>query len=230
MAALDLRPLPVTRGPGRRLPQLILGLVLYGTSMAMQVRGGLGLQPWDVLHEGVTIQTPLSFGLVTAVTGVVVLLLWIPLRQRPGVGTVANVVVIAVAVDVALALIPAADGWPARIGLMVGGIVANGVATAAYVGARLGPGPRDGLMTGLAARTGGSIRLVRTGLEVVVLVTGWLLGGTVGIGTVLYALAIGPLTQAFLPWFAVRQPGRCRRRGRPAATVAPPSPTPPAPM
>lgn len=220
MAVLDLRPLPVTRNPGRRVPQLLAGLVLYGTSMAMQVRAALGLNPWDVLHEGVTMHTPLSFGLVTAITGVVVLLAWIPLHQRPGVGTVANVVVIAVAVDVALALIPAPAGLPWRIALLVGGIVLNGVATAAYVGARLGPGPRDGLMTGLAARTGGSLRLVRTGLEIVVLAVGWLLGGTVGIGTVLYALAIGPLTQAFLPWFAVGQ-AQCRRRGRRAAMAAP---------
>jgi uncharacterized membrane protein YczE len=133
-----------------------------------------------------------------------VLLLWIPLRQRPGVGTVANVVVIAAVVDVALALLPAPDALVARIGLLAGGVVLNGVATAAYVGARLGPGPRDGLMTGLSARTGRSVRLVRTCIEVAVLACGWLLGGTVGLGTVLYALAIGPLTQAFLPLFAVR--------------------------
>ncbi|MGE3286880.1 MAG: YitT family protein [Pseudonocardia sp.] len=222
MAPVDLQPLPVSHDPWRRLPQLLAGLALYGTSMATQVRAGLGLQPWDVLHEGVTMQTPLSFGAVTAVTGVLVLLLWIPLRQRPGVGTVANVVVIAVVVDLALALIPAAHGWLARGALMVGGIVLNGVATAAYVGARLGPGPRDGLMTGLAARTGRSIRLVRTGIEVTVLATGWLLGGTVGIGTVLYALAIGPLTQAFLPWLAVagnRSPGPDQRPDRRGATA-----------
>lgn len=204
MAVVDLRPIPVTRDPGRRLPQLVGGLLLYGTSMAMQIRSGLGLNPWDVLHEGLAEQTPLSFGVVTAITGAVVLLLWIPLRQRPGIGTVANVLVIAVAVDVALALLPAPEPLAARIALLVGGVVLNGVATAAYVGARLGPGPRDGLMTGLAARTGRSVRLVRTGIEVVVLGCGWLLGGTVGVGTVLYALAIGPLTQAFLPFFAVR--------------------------
>ena len=204
MAAVDLHPLPVILHPVRRIPQLLLGLALYGTSMAMQIRGALGLNPWDVLHEGLTAQTPLTFGLVTALTGIVVLLLWIPLRQRPGVGTVANVLVIAVAVDVALALLPAPTGLPAQIALMVGGIVLNGVATAAYVGARLGPGPRDGLMTGLAARTGWSLRLVRTGIEITVLAIGWLLGGTVGVGTVLYALAIGPLTQAFLPALAVR--------------------------
>jgi len=204
MAVIDLRPLPVTRDPARRLPQLLVGLALYGTSMALQIRGTLGLNPWDVLHEGLAAQTPLSFGVVTAVTGAAVLLLWIPLRQRPGVGTVANVVVIAVSVDVALALIPEPSELWARVAMLVGGIVLNGVATAAYVGARLGPGPRDGLMTGLAARTGWSIRLVRTGIEIVVLGAGWLLGGTVGVGTLGYALAIGPLTQAFLPFLVVR--------------------------
>jgi uncharacterized membrane protein YczE len=204
VATVDLRQLPVTRNPVRRIPQLLAGLVLYGTSMAMQIRGALGLNPWDVLHEGLTKQTPLSFGLITAVTGVAVLLAWIPLRQRPGLGTVANVLVIAIVVDIALFLIPPVSGLGPRVGLMVGGIVLNGIATAAYVGARLGPGPRDGLMTGLAARTGWSIRLVRTGLEVTVLAVGWLLGGTVGVGTLLYALAIGPLTQAFLPLFTVR--------------------------
>jgi uncharacterized membrane protein YczE len=197
MAVVDLHPLPVTRDPGRRLPQLLAGLALYGTSMAMQVRATLGLNPWDVLHEGITEHTPLSFGLVTAVTGAVVLLLWIPLRQRPGIGTVANVVVIAVSVDAALALLPTPTSLPARIALLLGGVLLNGVASAAYIGARLGPGPRDGLMTGLAARTGWSIRLVRTGIELSVLVLGWLLGGTVGAGTVLY-------TQAFLPYLTVR--------------------------
>ena len=205
MAVVELTPIPVSRNPGRRLPQLLAGLVLYGTSMALQIRSGLGLNPWDVLHEGLAERTPLSFGLITAITGVVVLLLWIPLRQRPGVGTVANVLVIAVAVDVALAVLPTPDGLVARIAMLVGGVVLNGVATASYVGARLGPGPRDGLMTGLAARTGRSVRLVRTGIEVVVLAAGWMLGGTAGVGTVFYALAIGPLTQAFLPLFAVRE-------------------------
>jgi uncharacterized membrane protein YczE len=204
VAVVDLHPIPVTRNPGRRLPQLFCGLALYAVSMAMQIRSGLGLNPWDVLHEGLTRQTPLSFGVITAITGVIVLLLWIPLCQRPGVGTVANVVVIAAIVDVALAVLTAPEGLVARIALLVGGVLLNGVATAAYVGARLGPGPRDGLMTGLSARTGRSVRLVRTCIEVVVLGCGWLLGGTVGVGTVFYALAIGPLTQAFLPFFAVR--------------------------
>lgn len=204
MAAVDLRPLPVRLRPGRRLPQLFAGLASYGISMAMQVRSGLGLNPWDVLHEGLELRTPLSFGVITAIVGVVVLLLWIPLRERPGLGTVANVLVIAVVVDVALAVIPHPDVLAGQVGLLVGGIVLNGLATACYVGARLGPGPRDGLMTGLARRTGRSVRWVRTGIEVTVLAAGWLLGGTVGIGTVLYALAIGPLTQAFLPWVVVR--------------------------
>ena len=207
MATVDLRPLPVTAAPARRLPQLFGGLVLYGTSMAMQLRATLGLDPWDVFHQGVARHLPVTFGTVVAITGVAVLLLWIPLRQRPGIGTVANVIVIAVSVDVALALIAEPTGLPARIALLVAGIVLNGVASAAYIGARLGPGPRDGLMTGLAARTGWSIRLVRTGIELTVLATGWLLGGTVGVGTVIYALAIGPLTQAFLPWFAVSPRG-----------------------
>lgn len=202
--AIDLRPLPVACNPARRIPQLVAGLTLFGTSLAMQIRATLGLNPWNVLHEGLTLQTPLSFGQATAATGLAVLLLWIPLRQRPGIGTLANVLVVAVVVDIALALIAAPTSLPARIALMVGGILLNGVASAAYIGARLGPGPRDGLMTGLAVRTGRSLRLARTGLEVTVVAVGWLLGGTVGVGTLLFALSIGPLTQAFLPYVAVR--------------------------
>ncbi|WP_232661518.1 membrane protein YczE [Pseudonocardia sp. TRM90224] len=204
MAVIDLRPIPFTRDPARRFPQLLGGLVLYGTSMALMIRSTLGLNPWDVFHEGLTRITPLSFGVITAITGIFVLLLWIPLKQRPGIGTVANVLVIAGAVDLALWLVPVAEGLVWRIVMLVAGVVLNALATAAYVGARLGPGPRDGLMTGLHARTGWSVRLVRTGIELAVLAAGWLLGGTVGVGTVLYALAIGPLTQAFLPLVAVR--------------------------
>ena len=195
--------------PARRFPQLLLGLALYGTSMAMMTRAGLGLNPWDVLHEGLTERTGLTFGTIVAIASVGVLLFWIPLRQRPGIGTVANIVVISFTVDLVRAFLPEQHtlGW--QITLMLGGIVLNALATAAYVGARLGPGARDGLMTGLAARTGRSVRLVRTGIEVVVLATGWLLGGTAGVGTVLYAVAIGPLTQAFLPlvtWRGKRPP------------------------
>ena len=193
-------------GLGRRLPQLLLGLALYGFSMAMMVRAGLGLNPWDVLHQGLTRYLPLSFGTVTVVVGIVVLLLWIPLRQWPGLGTVANVFVIGVAVDSGLALLSAPDHLASRIALLLGGIGLNGLAGAIYIGSQLGPGPRDGLMTGLAARTGASIRLIRTGIELSVLGIGFLLGGTVGVGTVLYAVSIGPLVQLFLPWVAVRLP------------------------
>ena len=207
MATLDLTPVTVARRPVARVTQLIAGLVLYGASMAGMVRARLGLDPWDVLHQGLAPRLGCSFGAVTALTGVVVLLAWIPLRQRPGLGTVANVVVIAVAVDATLAWIPspAALGW--RIALMLGGVLLNGLATACYVGARLGPGPRDGLMTGLHARTGWSVRRVRIGIELTVLATGWLLGGTVGVGTVVYALAIGPLAQLMLPWLVYRPAG-----------------------
>ncbi|MBB4686666.1 membrane protein YczE [Amycolatopsis jiangsuensis] len=199
MAVIDLSPLPLRRAPVRRGAQLFGGLALYGASMAMLTRAHLGLDPWDVLHEGLTKITGLSFGTVTAIASVFVLLLWIPLRQRPGIGTVANVVVIAVTVDAIRAVLPDQHVLAWQIVLLVGGVVLNAVATAVYVGTRLGPGPRDGLMTGLTARTGWSVRLVRTGIEVTVLAVGWLLGGTAGLGTVLYALTIGPLTQVLLP-------------------------------
>ncbi|MFF5172122.1 YitT family protein [Micromonospora sp. NPDC000089] len=190
--------------PARRLSQLYAGLVLYGLSMALMIRSELGLDPWDVFHQGVARQTHLSFGTVTILTGAVVLLLWLPLRQRPGLGTISNVLVIGLVVDGAAALLPAGLPLGVRIGLLVVGIVANGAATGLYLGARLGPGPRDGLMTGLVARRPGwSIRLVRTSIEVTVLALGWLLGGTVGLGTVAYALAIGPLAQWFIPRLTV---------------------------
>lgn len=197
--AIDLRPVPVTKSPVRRLPQLLGGLTLYGVSMGLMIRSALGLDPWDVLHEALSERTGLTFGTVTAIVGVLVLLCWIPLRQRPGVGTVANILVIAVAVDLTLAVVSPPSGLAVRIVLMVAAVVLNGLAAATYIGVRLGPGPRDGLMTGFTARTGSSIRLVRTAIELTVLAIGWLLGGTVGIGTVVYALSIGPLTQAFLP-------------------------------
>lgn len=193
--------------PARRLTQLYAGLVLYGVSMALMIRSGLGLDPWDVFHQGLAERTGLSFGTVTIAVGALVLLLWIPLRQRPGLGTVSNVLVIGLVVDATLALLPAGGPLGVRIGLLVAGIMANGAATGLYIGARLGPGPRDGLMTGyVARRPGRSIRLVRTVIEVTVLALGWLLGGTVGVGTVAYALAIGPLTQVFLPLFTVARP------------------------
>jgi uncharacterized membrane protein YczE len=187
----------------RRLIQLYAGLVLYGVSLALMVRAELGLDPWDVFHQGLADRLPLTFGQVVIVVGALVLLAWIPLRQRPGLGTISNVIVIGLAVDAALAVLPPPDPMAWRITFLVSGVVLNGVATAAYIGARLGPGPRDGLMTGLVARTGRSVRLIRTSIEVGVLATGWLLGGTVGVGTVLYAIAIGPLVHLLLPRLTV---------------------------
>lgn len=177
---------------------LLAGLTGYGVSMALFVRAGLGLDPWDVFHQGLAKHTGLTIGGATALVGVVVLLGWIPLRNRPGVGTVANVIVISITVDAALAVMPQPATLPVRTVMMVGAVVLNAVSTVMYIGAGMGPGPRDGLMTGLVARTGWSVRLVRTGIEVTVLATGWLLGGTVGVGTVVYALGIGPLVQLVL--------------------------------
>jgi len=200
----QLRPLAGRRLP-RRLIQLYLGLILYGVSMALLVESTLGLDPWDVLHQGIAERTGLRFGWVVIVVSILVLLAWIPLRQKPGFGTISNAFVIGLAVDGALAVLPTVQPLWLRVGFMVAGIVLNGVATGLYIGARLGPGPRDGLMTGLAAR-GHSIRVVRTGIEVSVLVAGFLLGGTVGIGTLLYAVGIGPLAHVFIPYFTVPQP------------------------
>jgi uncharacterized membrane protein YczE len=187
----------------RRLTQLYGGLLLYGASSALLVRSGLGLEPWNVLHQGLAERTGLSMGVVLTIVGAGVLLLWIPLRQRPGLGTVSNVLVIGAAMDATLAVVPGAHGWTARIAMMTAGIVLNGAATGLYIAARFGPGPRDGLMTGLNRRTGLSVRLVRTVLEITVVATGFVLGGTVGVGTLLYALSIGPLAQVFLRLFAV---------------------------
>jgi uncharacterized membrane protein YczE len=186
----------------RRLVQLYAGLALYGFSGALIILSSLGNDPWDVLHQGLSRQTGISIGAWVCIAGALVLLLWIPLRQRPGLGTVSNVVVIGLAVDATVALVAAPDGLAARIAFLVAGVLLNGAATGMYIGARFGPGPRDGLMTGLAAR-GMSLRAVRTGIEVTVLAAGALLGGTVGIGTVVYALAIGPLAHVFVPLFAV---------------------------
>ncbi|WP_218058196.1 YitT family protein [Streptomyces sp. Wb2n-11] len=214
---------PLGESPLRRLPQLLTGLALYGFSLALTVRSALGANPWSVLNEGLEHRTSLSFGTVTALVGVLVLLLWIPLKQRPRFGTVANIVVLAYASDLGLLFVPEDLGLPARAGLLAGGVLLNGFSVAVYVGARLGPGPRDGLMTGLSAATGRSIRLVRTLIEIAVLAAGWLLGGTVGAGTVLYALAVGPTAQFFMPWFACRAtadradaPPRTRRAAVPA--------------
>lgn len=199
------------RGLADRFLRLNVGLFLYGFTMAMMVQSTLGLDPWDVFHEGVTHHVDLSFGQVVIVVGAVVLLLWIPLRQLPGVGTVLNVLVVGLAADVGLAVIARPDDLWLRIALLVGGIVGNGFAGALYIGAALGPGPRDGLWLGLVRRTGRSVRLWRTVIEVTVLGVGFALGGTVGVGTVLYALAIGPLVQVFLRWTQVEVPPGKRR-------------------
>lgn len=205
-------PTRTRRHLGRRLVRLYAGLALYGFSMALLVRSDLGVMPWDVLHQGLAGLLGRSLGTISIAVGALVLLLWIPLRERPGLGTISNVVVVGLAVDASLAaltVLPPVDGLPAvagitlRIALVVAGIVLNAVATAAYLGARMGPGPRDGLMTGLVRRTGASTRVVRTTIEVLVVASGWLLGGTFGVATVAYAVAIGPLVQHLIPRLAV---------------------------
>ena len=188
-----------------RLAQLYGGLVLYGISSSLLVLAGLGLDPWDVFHQGLSRTFGLAIGTWAILVGLAVLLLWIPLRQRPGIGTVSNVVLVGLTMNVVLGHVHAPHALPVRIACLLCGILLNGVATGAYIGAGLGPGPRDGLMTGFAAR-GHSIRIVRTSIEVVVLAIGWLLGGTVGVGTVLYALSIGPLAHVFVPLFARGRP------------------------
>jgi uncharacterized membrane protein YczE len=189
----------------RRLIQLLAGLVLYGISDSMLLLAGLGVDPWDVLHQGLARRTGLATGTWVIIVGAAVLLLWIPLRQRPGIGTLCNVVLIGVVIDAVLATVAPPHSLPVRAAVMLAGVGLNGVATGLYIGAGLGPGPRDGLMTGLAAR-GHSIRIVRTGIEVTVLLVGWLLGGTVGVGTVIYAACIGPLAHIFVPLFSRKPP------------------------
>lgn len=189
---------------GRRIPQLLAGLTLYGWSMAMMVESALGLDPWDVLHQGLARHLPLTFGQIVIAVGAALLLLWVPLRQWPGVGTVLNVIVIGIAADVGLLLLSQPDSLVARFALLVGGVVLNGLAGALYIGTHLGPGPRDGLWLGLVRRTGLSVRLIRTVVEITVVAVGFLLGGTVGLGTVLYAVTIGPIVQYLLPLVSVR--------------------------
>lgn len=208
---LNLSPMQQLRAGrmGRRITQLLVGLVIFGVSIALVLRGGLGMSPWDVLHVGIARHVPLSIGTVSILVGCLVLLLWIPLEQWPGLGTILNIFVVGIALDATLAVVhePALQGWVnwlARAGLLVSGIVLNGLAGALYIGSQLGPGPRDGLMTSLTGLTGRPIGLIRGLIEVTVLTLGWLLGGPVGLGTVAYALAIGPLTQLLLPLCLVR--------------------------
>lgn len=210
-----IRPLPADRRV-RRLLQLTVGLALFGISVAMIVRAGLGAGPWDIFHQGVGRRTPLTFGTVVILTSIVVLLLWVPLRERPGLGTLANAVAVGVGADLTLLLLPDEPSLVVAWALLLGGILINGIATGMYIGAGLGPGPRDGLMTGIAAR-GFPVGVVRTSIELTVLFLGFLLGGVVGIGTVLYAVGIGPLAHVFLPLFDLD--------GRRAATVSDPGRT-----
>lgn len=204
----DLGPIAQLRAGRltRRLVQLYVGLVLYGASLAMMVRGDLGLAPWDVLHSGLIRHVPISLGQAVVVMSFVVLLLWIPLREVPGLGTISNAVVVGLACDATLLLLDRPEAVVLRIGLMVGGVALCGFATALYIGAQLGRGPRDGLMTGLHRTTGISLRLVRTALEISVVLIGLVLGGGLGLGTVAFALTIGPITQALLPRLLVDLP------------------------
>lgn len=196
-----LLPVPADRR-ARRLVQLYLGLALYGVGTALLVRAELGLDPWDVLHQGTARRTGMTIGVSTVAWSAVVLLFWIPLRQRPGLGTVSNAILIGLAVDATLKFLPTVDPLEWRAAFLAGGVVSIGIATGAYIGAGMGPGPRDGLMTGIAAR-GHSIRVVRTALEVAVLALGWLMGGTVGIGTLVFAVTIGPLCHITIPAFTI---------------------------
>src|SRR6266508_488935 len=189
--SLDVVTIPTWRDLRRRLPRLIVGIPVLGLGIALTLQARLGVSPYDVLHQGIAKQTGLSFGTVVIVVGLFILLLWIPLRQRPGIGTVLNTLTIGVVIDLALLVLPEPDALAARIPLLVVGIVVTALGMGLYIGAGLGPGPRDGLMTGIAAK-GYRLWVVRTVLEVTALVAGWLLGGDVGVGTVLFAFSIGP--------------------------------------
>lgn len=191
----------------RRLVQLYAGLLAFAFGEALIIEARLGVIPWDVLHQGLVERFGLSIGRWSVIVGVLVLLLWVPLRERPGLGTVSNAVLIGLVLDPILHWVPTPESMPVRVAFLVVGIVVNGAATAAYIGARLGPGPRDGLMTGLVRRTGVSVRVVRTAIEVVVVTVGWLLGGNLGVGTLVFAVAIGPVIQPFLPLFLVPDTG-----------------------
>jgi uncharacterized membrane protein YczE len=194
------------RAMTRRLLQLYAGLILYGVSLALQIRAGLGLDPWDVFHQGVSDKTGLSFGTIVIITGALVLLAWIPLRQKPGIGTVSNVFVLGIVVDITLSVLGDVHGFALQLAFLIAGVVLNAIAGAAYIGAGLGPGPRDGLMTGLMRVSGRGVGVIRTSIEVSVLAIGFVLGGTVGLGTVVYALSIGPLLHVFMPAFTITQP------------------------
>ncbi len=206
---VDLVPMtPLQQLRAGRLPhrvlQLLAGLLLFGATMALMVRAGLGLEPWGVFTFGLIQHVPMSYGAMVIASSFLILLLWVPLRQWPGLGTLLNAVVIGLATDATLTAVPPVHGLGAQVLVLLVAVVGNGIAGALYIGSQLGPGPRDGLMTGLSRRTGRSVRLVRTGLEVTVVAIGWALGGVLGLGTVVYALLIGPVVQLFLPLVTVR--------------------------
>lgn len=213
-----LLPVPPDRRPLRGV-LLVAGLVAYGASVALMLRSELGLMPWSVLDQGLASSVGLAVGTWSMTIGAVVLLLWIPLRRRPGIGTLCNVVLVGLSIDATLAVVPEVRTLAVRVPLLLAGVLLNGVATGAYIGAGLGPGPRDGLTTGIAAR-GHSVRVVRTSIEVLVLGVGWLLGGTVGVGTLLYALTIGPIMHVTVPALRLRSSAGVQE-GTTAASVAP---------
>ena len=192
--------------PRRRVPRLVAGLVLCGLGIAFMVAADLGLAPWSVLDQGISHHTGIPIGTVSIIVGAVVLSLWWPLRERPGLGTVLNVLLIGLTIDAALLVLDTPSSMVGRVAFLAFGVFLWGPGTGLYIGAGLGPGPRDGLMTGLAARGVGSIRLVRTGIELTALAAGWLLGGSVGLGTVAFAVTIGPLVQFFLPRLTIGDP------------------------
>lgn len=197
-----------------RWGRLTLGLTLFGVGIALMVRGNLGLSPWEVLHQGISRHTGISIGTVSILIGVPILLAWLPLGQRPGWGTLLNIVQIGLVTDLTLPLVPHTDSMPVRVALLLAGILVIGMGSGLYLGAEMGAGPRDGVMMGLARRSGLSVRLVRTAIELSVLGLGWLMGGTVGIGTLLFALGIGPIVQ-----FALRLTGRAPQPVAPASGV-----------
>jgi uncharacterized membrane protein YczE len=194
---------PVTE-PRERVPRLVAGLVLCGLGIAFMVAADLGLAPWSVLDQGISRHTGIPIGTVSIIVGALVLAAWIPLRERPGLGTVLNVLLIGTTIDLALLVLDTPGSLPARLAYLAFGVFLWGPGTGLYIGAGLGPGPRDGLMTGLAARGVGSIRLVRTGIEVAALLVGVALGGSVGLGTLAFAFTIGPNVQLFLPRLTYR--------------------------
>ncbi|MFF2273024.1 YitT family protein [Agromyces sp. NPDC058136] len=209
----------------RRIPQLLIGLVLYGIADAMLIRAALGVDPWTVFAQGLSNLTGIGIGWLTNLIGLAVLLLWIPLRQKPGLGTVLNILLIGPSIELGLWFIQTPPELWQQILLFTGGLLLLAVASGLYIGSRFGPGPRDGLMTGIHARTGWPIWVGRTIVEVSVLAIGWLLGGDVGLGTVAFAILIGPLCGFTLPFFRVPEKAKRMPQGE-AAPEPEPAPTP----